>query len=98
MRKVIVYGFENGKLWMGYPTLMSWVYSFFCRGGMLTITPIKGFENYAYYPKVLHISFEYCLFTNDSLGETPLASVIIAEKIRTGNKIVTITPYGEGRD
>ena len=82
MNKIIVYGIsDNGeRVWMGRPTLLSWLYCFFKRGGMLRVRPIPGYEEYAYYPNQLYTSFEYCNLTNEDLGCTPLASVIIAEK------------------
>ena len=82
MNKIIAYGIsDNGeRVWMGRPTLLSWLYCFFKRGGMLRIRPIPGYEEYAYYPNQLFTSFEYCNLTNEDLGCTPLASVIIAEK------------------
>ena len=82
MSKIIVYGIsDNGeRVWMGRPTFLSWLYCFFKRGGMLTVKPISGYEEYAYYPDQLYISFEYCNLTNEDFGRTPLASVIIAEK------------------
>jgi hypothetical protein len=82
MNKIIVYGIseDNERVWMGRPTLLSWLYCFFKRGGMLTVKPIPGYEKYAYYPDRLYISFEYCNLTNEDLGRTPLASVILAEK------------------
>ena len=82
MNKIIVYGIsDNGeRVWMGRPTLLSWLYCFFKRGGMLRIRPIPGYEEYAYYPNQLFTSFEYCNLTNEDLGRTPLTSVIIAEK------------------
>ena len=82
MNKIIVYGIsENGeRVWMGRPTLLSWLYCFFKRGGMLTVKPIPNYEEYAYYPDQLYISFEYCNITNEDLGRTPLESVIIAER------------------
>ena len=82
MNKIIVYGIsDNGeRVWMGRPTLLSWLYCFFKRGGMLRVIPIPGYEEYAYYPNQLYISFEYCNLTNEDLGCTPLGSVIIAEK------------------
>ena len=92
MSKVIVYGFEDDKLWMGRPTLLSWLYCFFRRGGMLTVKPIKGFENYAYYPAQLHVSFEYCSLTNEEFGATPLASVFVAEHHK-GNDLPPLKPY-----
>ena len=81
MNKIIVYGIsDNGeRVWMGRPTLLSWLYCFFKRGGMLTVKPIHGYEKYAYYPDQLYISFEYCNLVNEDLGCTPLASVILAE-------------------
>ena len=94
MSKVIVYGFETDKLWMGRPTLLSWLYCFFRRGGMLTVKPIKGFENYAYYPNRLYISFEYCNLVNEDLGVTPLASVLIAEH-RKGKVLSSFKPFQE---
>ena len=96
MSKVIVYGFRDNKLWMGRPALLSWLYCFFHRGGMLTVKPIKGFENYAYYPDQLYISFEYCNLTNEDLGVTPLASVILAERSR-GRDITTLTPWNNSK-
>ena len=82
MNKIIAYGIsDNGeRVWMGRPTLLSWLYCFFKRGGMLRIRPIPGYEEYAYFPNQLFTSFEYCNLTNEDLGHTPLASVIIAEK------------------
>ena len=82
MNKIIVYGIiDNGeRVWMGRPTLLSWLYCFFKRGGMLTVRPIPGYEEYAYYPDQLYIGFEYCNLINEDLGCTPLASVIIEEK------------------
>jgi hypothetical protein len=82
MNKIIVYGIsENGeRVWMGRPTLLSWLHCFFKRGGMLTVKPIPNYEEYAYYPDQLYISFEYCNITNEDLGRTPLESVIIAER------------------
>ena len=82
MNKIIAYGISNNgeRVWMGRPTLLSWLYCFFKRGGMLRIRPIPGYEEYAYYPNQLFTSFEYCNLTNEDLGCTPLASVIIAEK------------------
>lgn len=96
MSKIIVYGFEDGKLWMGRPTLLSWLYCFFHRGGMLTAKPIKGFEDYAYYPDQLYVSFEFCNLTNEDLGVTPLASVILAERNR-GRDITTLTPWNDSK-
>jgi hypothetical protein len=92
MSKVIVYGFKDDKLWMGRPTLLSWLYCFFHRGGMLTVKPIKGFENYAHYPDRLYISFEYCNLTNEDLGITPLASVYVAEHHK-GNDLPPLKPF-----
>ena len=82
MNKIIVYGIsDNGeRVWMGRPTLLSWLYCFFFLFGMLRVRPIPGYEEYAYYPNQLYTSFEYCNLTNEDLGCTPLASVIIAEK------------------
>lgn len=83
MNKIIVYGIsDNGeRVWMGRPTLLSWLYCFFKRGGMLTVKAIPGYEEYAYYTDhELYVSFDYCNLTNEDLGRTPLASVIIAEK------------------
>jgi hypothetical protein len=96
MSKVIVYGFRDNKLWMGRPTLLSWMYCFFHRGGMLTVKPIKGFEDYAHYPDQLYISFEYCNLTNEDLGVTPLASIILAERNR-GRDITTLTPWNNSK-
>ena len=55
MNKIIAYGIsDNGeRVWMGRPTLLSWLYCFFKRGGMLRIRPIPGYEEYAYYPNQL---------------------------------------------
>lgn len=82
MNKIIVYGIsENGeRVWMGRPTLLSWLHCFFKRGSMLIIKPIPNYEEYAYYPDQLYISFEYCNITTEDWGRTPLESVIIAER------------------
>lgn len=94
MNKIIAYGIsDNGeRVWMGRPTLLSWLYCFFHRGGMLTVRPIKGFEDYAYYPDQLYISFEYCNLVNEDLGVTPLASVVIAEHHK-GNGFPPYKPF-----
>lgn len=94
MNKIIVYGFsDNGaRVWFGRPTLLSWLYCFFKRGGMLTVKPIPGYKEYAYYSDKLYISFEYCNLTNENLGCTLLASIIIAEK-RKGKTISSIEPW-----
>ena len=92
MKKIIAYGFENDKLWVGRPTLRSWLYCFFHDGGMLQIKPIKGFENYAYYPKVLAVSFEYCHLTNEVYGMTPIAAVFLSER-RRGRIIEAFVPF-----
>ena len=94
MNKIIVYGIsDNGeRMWMGRPTLLSWLYCFFKRGGMLTVKPIKNWEEYAYYPDALYITPEYANFTNEDLGSTPLASVMIAEK-RKGNEVCDYKPW-----
>lgn len=94
MSKIIVYGISEDKVWFGRPTLLSWLYCFFHRGGMLTVKPIKGWEEFAYYPDRLHISFEYANITNESFGSnpfgpTPLASVIISEKRRGREWVAT---------
>lgn len=94
MNKIIVYGIsDNGdRVWFGRPTLLSWLYCFFKRGGMLTVKPIPGYKEYAYYPDQLHISFEYCNLINEDLGCTPLASIIIAEK-RKGRTVFPTKPW-----
>ena len=94
MNKIIVYGIRDGKVWFGRPTLSSWLYCFFHRGGMLTVKPIKGWEQFAHYPDRLYISFEYANITNEEFGATPLASVVIAEK-RRGREWIATKPWQE---
>lgn len=94
MNKIIVYGISdnNERVWMGRPTLVSWLRCFFRKGGMLIVKPIPGYEEYAYYPDQLCVSFEYCNLTNEDLGCTPLSSVILAEK-RRGREVFPTKPW-----
>lgn len=57
MRKMICYGFENGKLWFGYVTLWSLIASYFRNGRCLEVKPIKGYEQYAYYEDLLIVEW-----------------------------------------
>ena len=95
MSKVIVYGFENDKLWFGRPTRRSWRNCFNRAGGMLVVKPIKGFEEYAYYSDYLNVSFEYCSLTNETSCLDPLTAVLTAERRRTG-VLSSYEPYNKG--
>ena len=90
MNKVIVYGFENNKLWFGRVTLWSWLYAFFHDGGFLKVKPIKGYEEYAYYKKGLCTELSYCKITNFSFHHDPLWAIAYAERNNGG--LQTTTP------
>lgn len=84
MRRVICYGFENGKLWFGYVTLWSIIASYFRNGRCLEVKPIKGYEKYAYYPDVLIAEWgsKYHHLANwwsDEDG-TPFSAIALAER------------------
>ena len=80
MKKIICYGFENGKLWFGYVTLWSLIASYFRDGRSLEVKPIKHYENYAYYKDVLMVdwSCRHHHFTNWWLNDTKTPFVAIA--------------------
>ena len=84
MKKVICYGFENGKLWFGYITLKSLVASYFRNGRSLEVKPIKGLERYAYYENCLMVDWgghKHYHFTNWWLNDTkaPFTAIAYAE-------------------
>ena len=85
-QKVIVYGYEKGKLWFGRVTFRSWLRAFFRDGGLLEVKPIKGFEKYAYYPDFLLTELKYCNITNFHNGQSPLWAIAWAEQNKGGIK------------
>lgn len=58
---------ENGKLYFGKVSFVSWVKSYFgTNGHMLVVKPLKGYENYHYFQNQnLHTSPNYGLLVND---------------------------------
>ena len=85
-QNVIVYGFENDRLWFGRVTLWSWLRAFFRDGGLLAVKPIKGYEEYAYYPRVLLTELDYCNIVNYRCGQSPLFAIHYAERNHGGLK------------
>lgn len=91
MRKIICYGFENGKLWFGYVTLWSLIASYFRDGRFLEVKPIKHYEKYAYYKDVLMVDWHsrYYNFTNYKNYNTPFWAIAYAEN-KTVREIVDL--------
>ena len=85
-KNVIVYGYENDKLWFGRVTLRSWLRAFFRNGGLLEVKPIKGYENYAYYPDCLLTELDYCNIVNFRPNDDPLVAIAWAERNKGGIK------------
>ena len=58
---------ENGKLYFGKVSFLSWVKAYFgTEGNMLVVKPLKGYENYHYFKNQnLHTSPNYGLLVND---------------------------------
>ena len=58
---------ENGKLYFGKVSFISWVKAYFgTNGRMLVIKPLKGYENYHYFKnQILYASPNYGLLVND---------------------------------
>lgn len=81
MRKIICYGFENGKLWFGYVTLWSLIASYFRNGRCLEVKPIKDYEQYAYYQDLLIVEWggNHHHFTNWWI-DTPFSAIALAER------------------
>jgi hypothetical protein len=94
MNKIIVYGFNENRLWFGRPTLASWVRCFFCKGARLVVKPIKGWEQFAHYPKKWGIAFEFANLANEWLDVDPLAAICFSEKCR-GHELTEIRPWVE---
>lgn len=65
MSKILVYGFENGKLWFGKVTLWSWFMAGLETGRFVKVKPIKRFEKYAYYKNHLFTSIDRNNYTNE---------------------------------
>ena len=65
MSKVLVYGFENGKLWFGRATLWSWLMAGLEIGRFVKVKPIKNFENYSYYKNYLFTPLDGDRYTNE---------------------------------
>ncbi len=53
MGRVICYGYEEGKLWIGRVTLKTWLKVFFGKSKQFEIKPLKRYEVYAYYKKLI---------------------------------------------
>lgn len=84
---IIVYGYENDKLWFGRVSLWSWLMAFFINGRFIAVKPIKGYEKYAYYPKIMLTSLDWANITNDHLRENdPIHSIAWAERRKGGIK------------
>jgi hypothetical protein len=58
---------ENGKLYFGKVSFISWVKAYFgTEGRLLVVKPLKGYENYHYFKNQnLHTSPNYGLLVND---------------------------------
>lgn len=81
MSKIICYGFEKNKLWFGRVTLWSWLMAFFIDGRFLKVKPIKGYEEYAYYPEQLMTQLGWAKITNDGLGQhNPIIAIALQER------------------
>ena len=65
MSKILVYGFENDKLWFGKVTLWSWLMAGIKNSRLIKVKPIKGFEKYAYYKDHLFTFIGHHRFTNE---------------------------------
>jgi hypothetical protein len=84
---IIVYGYENDKLWFGRVSLWSWLMAFFINGRLIAVKPIKGYERYAYYPKVMLTSLDGANITNYHPRESsPIHSIALAERRKGGIK------------
>ena len=88
-KNVIVYGYENDKLWFGRVTLRSWLRAFFLNGGLLEVKPYKGYENYAYYRNCLLTELDYCNIVNFHSKENPITAIAWAERNKGGLKTTT---------
>lgn len=95
-KNVIVYGYENDKLWFGRVTLRSWLRAFFRDGGLLAVKPIKGYEQYAYYSDVLLTELDYCNITNFRNRCNPIWAIKWAERHKGGIK--TTDPIHGGKN
>lgn len=58
---------ENGKLYFGKVSFISWVMAYFGTSGrLLVVKPLKGYENYHYFKtQNLFVSPNYGLLVND---------------------------------
>ena len=84
MKRIICYGFENGKLWFGYATLWSLIASYFRNGRCLEIKAIKGYEQYAYYDDVLTVEWgghhhHFANWWGYGENNTPICAIALAE-------------------
>ncbi len=94
MTKMIAYNFDGDRLWFGRPTFFSWMRCFFCKGGRLVIKPIKGWEQFALFPKKWGSGFEFVNLASEWLDVDPISSICFAEKNR-GHEVVAIKPWVE---
>ena len=63
--------------------------AFFVNGRFLEVKPIRGYEEYAYYSKVLTTSLDWANITNDHLRKKdPIHSIAWAERRNGGIKTV----------
>lgn len=92
MNKIIVYRFDGNRLWFGRPTFLSWVRCFFCKGGRLVVKPVKGWEQFALYPKKWNIGFEFANFATEWLDVDPIAFICFVEGNR-GHEVTEICPW-----
>jgi hypothetical protein len=92
MKQIIVYGIEGDKLWFGRPTLRSWLNVAFKNGYLLEVKPIKGYEEYAYYPDHLFVGFEYCSVVTLNLSRTPKTAIYRAERYKGNKNVENLKP------
>ena len=93
MKQIIVYGIEGDKLWFGRPTLRSWLNIAFKNGYSLEVKPIKGYEEYAYYPDRLFTTFDYCSIVTLDLSRTPKSAIYRIEKYRGNRNVESLKPF-----
>ena len=84
---VIVYGYENDKLWFGQVTFRSWFEAFYRNGRSLEVRPIRGYKNYSYFSKgKLYTSIDTCNMTNIKYGADIFSIINFAERNNGGLK------------
>lgn len=81
MSKILCYGFENGKLWFGKVSALSWFLASIFDGRNVKIKTIKGFESYGYYKKFLWVGLNNHNFTNCGVNfDNPFIAIALAEQ------------------